>query len=114
MTDELEIDYDALRQRVIEKTQRRYRFIAHTVLFALGFPLMGGWGSIPLLLWILAWAFHLLWLSYHHSLEQALNEAIAEEEARVAKAKRDRYRVELSTDGELIADDDEDYRAYRF
>ncbi|XWX04180.1 hypothetical protein VZO05_01235 [Aggregatilineales bacterium SYSU G02658] len=114
MTDELEIDYDALRQRVIEKTQRRYRFIAHTVLFALGFPLMGSWGSIPLLLWILAWAFHLLWLSYHHSLEQALNEAIAQEEARLAKAKRDYYGAALDDDSELITDDDEDYRAYRF
>lgn len=114
MTDEPEIDYDALRQRVIEKTQRRYRFIAHTVLFALGFPLMGGWGGVPLLIWILAWAFHLLWLSYHHSLEQALNEAIAEEEARVAKAKRSYRGAALADDGELIADDDEDYRAYRF
>ncbi|MFQ3648651.1 MAG: hypothetical protein SNJ80_17110, partial [Anaerolinea sp.] len=64
-------------------------------------------------IWILAWAFHLLWLSYHHSLEQALNEAIAEEEARIAKAKRS-YRSAALTDDELIADDDEDYRAYRF
>jgi hypothetical protein len=114
MSDEPQIDYEAVRQRVIEKTQRRYRFIAHSIVFVLGFPLVGEWGGIPLLLWILAWAFHLLWLSYHHSLEQALEEAIAQEEARLAKAKRAHHDARLNDDGELIADDDEDYRAYRF
>jgi len=114
MSDEPQIDYEAVRQRVIEKTQRRYRFIAHSIVFVLGFPLVGEWGGIPLLLWILAWAFHLLWLSYHHSLEQALAEAIAEEEARLAKAKRAYLRADLDDDSELIADDDENYRAYRF
>lgn len=109
-----EIDYDDVRHRVIEKTQRRYRFIAHTVVFALGFPLIGGLGPIILLMWILAWSFHLLWLSYHHSLETAFVEAIQQEHERLAKMKREHgERMALGDDGEFLRYDDDEYQAYR-
>lgn len=109
-----EIDYDEVRRRVIERTQRRYLFIAHTVVFALGFPLVGSLGALILLIWILAWAFHLLWLSYHHSLETAFAEALEQEEARLAKMKRENgERMALGDDGEFLHYDDDEYQAYR-
>lgn len=107
------IDYDEVRRKVIEKTQRRYYFIGHTVVFVLAFPLVGSMGTVALLVWILAWAFHFLWLSYHHSLESAFEQAIEQERERLLKMKRNNEdRLSLSDDGEFLRYDDDQYQSY--
>lgn len=108
------IDYDAIRQRVTEKTQRRYRFIGHTIVFLMGLPFIGGISPLVFVVWVLAWAFHFLWISYHQSLETALEEALAEERERIAKLKRgDEYPpLALGDDGEFIHYEDDSSDSY--
>jgi hypothetical protein len=112
-----DVDYEAIRRRVIEKTQRRYRFIVHTVIFVLGFPLVGGISPLVFVLWIAAWAFHFLWLSYHHTLEQSIETEVEAERERIAKAKRDGTFVPLGLgdDGEFVPyyEDEDQHEQYR-
>jgi fatty acid desaturase len=118
MHDPIDIDYDAIRQRVTEKTQRRYRFMAHTIIFFLGLPLFGGLTPLVFVVWVLAWAFHFLWISYHQSLEAELEQAYDAERERIAKLKRagDFQPLGLGDDGEFIHYDDDSsdgYQSYR-
>ena len=108
------IDYDDVRHKVIEKTQRRYYFIAHTVVFVLAFPLVGSMGAVALLIWILAWAFHFLWLSYHQSLETAFEQAMEQERERLLKMKcNNEDRLMIGDDGEFLRYDDDHYQSFR-
>lgn len=116
-----DIDYASIRERVIQKTQRRYRFIAHTVIFVLGFPLIGAISPLVFLLWILAWAFHFLWLNYHHALETALDQAYDAERDRLYKHKPeldlrlgdDSYTPEDYYPPAPLESDDDEYRTWR-
>jgi hypothetical protein len=110
------IDYQSIRQRVIEKTQRRYRFIVHVVIFVLGLPIIGAISPFVFLIWVGAVVFHFLWLSYHHALETAIQQEVDSERERISKMKRDgTYNpVGVGDDGEFIhyyENDDDEYQA---
>lgn len=86
------VDYDDIQRRVTERVQRRYRFFFHSAIFVVGLPIIGQWQSATLfLLWVTGWICHLLWVSYHHHLQRAIDEEIAYEQERL---KRKRHAID--------------------
>jgi hypothetical protein len=116
------IDYEAIQRRVIHRVQRRYRFIFHSAIFALGIPVVGSWSSPEIfMIWVGAWVMHLLWVNYQNHLEKAIEQEIDRERERVIKRKREyaemaeRYVLDpyeedrpewLGDDGEIVEHDD--------
>lgn len=83
------IDYDDIQRRVTQRIQRRYRFLMHSAIFVLAIPFLGMWGSaFGFFVWVAVWVSHLIWLSYHNHVEQAIAHEIDEERERVIKRKR--------------------------
>jgi hypothetical protein len=112
------IDYEAIQQRVIHRVQRRYRFIFHSAIFALGIPVIGSWSSAEIfMIWVGAWVMHMLWVNYQNHLEKAIEQEIDRERERIIKRKREyaemteRYQFDpyeeedtdwLGDDGEFV------------
>jgi hypothetical protein len=84
------IDYEGIQRRVRERVQRRYRFYAHSAVFVMGIPIVGGWGSpLIFMLWVGVWVVHWLYNNYLNNLEIAIEAEIDKEVDKVVKRKRD-------------------------
>lgn len=102
------IDYEDIQQRVTLRYQRRYRFILHTVVYAMGiFAFAARMSSEGFFLWTLLWLLHALWISYRTNLENAIKEELELERERYHKAKRDQiFSTQRLHAPELEGEDD--------